>query len=522
MSISPNKKPSSPFPGASSPGEGLSEIDSARRDKLMRLNKIVLNQASPFKDKHIEKYLRYEHSCFQIIRIMRGAIKREFYASFEKIRFQVTHDPQTQKKMVKVINKWKEHTERKIHQHLLLWRDITKRHQLALNTFRNFISIISLKRNLALEKAFLKLQLVSIVSAAQQKKIPGRGLNRKQNIAMAKGIALVLGNLVKVKRNENLYRAFKTLKNNWENARKLELKKVGVRSEREDDVLEGEIVSRQKSDGNGNQIGERKIGTIKKIKNNQNSVEEKKDEGTKHHDGARRDEEISNKNKALAENGRNDSFERLETDPDKTKLEISMINRENETLREQIQRRGHRKSKSRQFESELTTKGKSRRSRKNKIGSDSFEGLESSMDCCVAVDTINKIFLKRLAEAFKAIGIRSAKLKKYTDIASLILFIERNDAMLRLGKLRALSYGFRKLDHTEIRLKSAKRGSKTASLEAAKGLSGGLKNSLQEESGKDLWRSNGVLNERQYIKASQKLGNIRMNCDKNNLLWAFQ
>ena len=141
----------------------LSERESIIKEKLRR---VVLNTQPVFKDKQIEKYLRYEHTFYQILRVFKGALKRELYYSFENLKNWGNFDPRVYRSFVKVLNRLSGRTQQALYQSLIMWRDNAKRKQLAITTLRNFALILNLRKNMALEKGFMQLQLALWLNAS--------------------------------------------------------------------------------------------------------------------------------------------------------------------------------------------------------------------------------------------------------------------------------------------------------------------------------------------------------------------
>lgn len=227
----------------------------------------------------MEKYLRYEHACYQTIRIFKGALKRELCYSFERLRFWKTHDPTNQQKMVRVINIWKGQTEGKLHRCLMQWRDKTKKQQIALNSVRNLVAILALKQKTMVEKAFLKLQLAGISSIIQQGPTSSSLMNRnqsdtlesnsRQQSAMMRGFILILERVFKVNKNRNLFNTFYALKGNWRNSLQMEVgaQEDEVRAKEDVEYLENENyqpgLSHLKVDENPNLMHEGEVIEIK-------------------------------------------------------------------------------------------------------------------------------------------------------------------------------------------------------------------------------------------------------------------
>ena len=208
--------------------EERSERDSMIVERLSKLNKIVLGQAASFKDKKVEKYLRYEHTCYQIVRIFKGALKRELYYSFENLKNLGKYDPQTQKRMVRIINQWKGQTERKIHKYFLLWRDNAKKRQLSLNILRKLVSVLTSRRNGTIEKAFLKIQLCAVAAgiqpqthaqASSKRNVAKRRTSARKIDAMeATCFALIIEKLVRLHRSTELAHGFRAMQSLWKSS----------------------------------------------------------------------------------------------------------------------------------------------------------------------------------------------------------------------------------------------------------------------------------------------------------------
>ena len=190
----------------------------AEREQLIKekLKKVVMKPTPAFKEKQIERYLRYEHTFYQILRVFKGALKRELYYSFENLKNWGNLDPRAYRVFVKVLNRSRGQTEKALHRALATWRDNAKRKQLALMTFRNFISILNLKKNLVLENSFVHLQLVVWLNSEQFKEQLSnkRGrLNSSDEIPMAwRGAGLIIQKGIKSKLNDNLMHAFRNLR----------------------------------------------------------------------------------------------------------------------------------------------------------------------------------------------------------------------------------------------------------------------------------------------------------------------
>ena len=148
--------------------EEMTERQITRQEKFNRLSKIMLGQEPVFQEKHIEKYMRYEHSCYQILRIFKGALKRELYYSFDNLKNWRTYDPAAQRLLIKVFHTWNEQTTRMAFKYLMRWRDNSRKKKVALNSFRNFLYLLASKRKLLLKKAFLKAQFAAASTSIQQ------------------------------------------------------------------------------------------------------------------------------------------------------------------------------------------------------------------------------------------------------------------------------------------------------------------------------------------------------------------
>ena len=349
----PDVRSFSPGPSSGNLDE-LSERESVKRNKLAKLNKIFMNQTAAFKDKQVEKYLRYEHSCYQIVRIYKGALKREFYYAFENLKNWRTFDPKVQQKMVRIISKWKAHTERKMHRYLMIWRDKTKRDQIALNTFRNFISIIFLRKKIVLEKAFLRIQLAAVTNQQYKSlntspdRMSRRGIEagRMQKKASARAFSLILEKFVKMRRREILYRAYKMLKSSWE----ISIKR-GVRIREGSEKLQ-HLVSRffllpffkQLKDFARQKAEERRDIETREVKlfSDERSIEAYSPISMRSEppgSGSRLSHSVTSMRRVGEEPSSDDDNE----NEDVTNEEIDFLSRENNALKQQIQRRSAQK-----------------------------------------------------------------------------------------------------------------------------------------------------------------------------------
>lgn len=198
------------------------------REQLIKekLRKVVMKQDPAFKDKQIERYLRYEHTFYQVLRVFKGALKRELYYSFENLKNWGNLDPRIHRCFVKILNRLQGKTQMTLHRTLMKWRDNAKQKKLDLLTFRNFISILNLKKNIVLEKSFVHLQLVLwFSSGSASDSFTGRRRSPMFTFGKLKGMmsegqtplawrggALIVQRVLKAKLQENLAQAFRCLR----------------------------------------------------------------------------------------------------------------------------------------------------------------------------------------------------------------------------------------------------------------------------------------------------------------------
>ena len=204
------------------------DVNLSQRDIMIKekLKKVVLNSRPTFKDKQIEKYLRYEHTFYQVLRVFKGALKRELYYSFENLKNWGKIDPRTHRSFVKILNRLRGRTQQALYQALIAFRDNAKRKQLELMTFKNFLLILNSKKNMVLEKSFVHLQLVLWLdpedrSYSKQSKFvtPNFGLSKgllrlsplKEISPEQKGAGLILQKVLKRKIKEMLTHAMRKL-----------------------------------------------------------------------------------------------------------------------------------------------------------------------------------------------------------------------------------------------------------------------------------------------------------------------
>lgn len=205
----------------------VSPRDSLIKEKLM---KVVLKPKPAFKDKQVERYLRYEHTFYQILRVFKGALKRELYYSFENLKNWGNLDPRTHRCFVKILNRWRGRTQQLLHSTLMVWRDNAKRRQIVFMTLRNFVSVINIRKNVILEKSLLHLQLVVWFSPqfspekigkpskfdtpnfklSKHIEFPINGLHHPSRAS--KGAILIIQRIMRTKLQENKAQAFRELR----------------------------------------------------------------------------------------------------------------------------------------------------------------------------------------------------------------------------------------------------------------------------------------------------------------------